>query len=377
MSLRWKYVIVVNAAIVATTALLMLTSDLGADVHALVRATLMLLVLSFTLLYAYRCFVAVPLRKILEGAEKLAEGDRTHRIELEGDDELGSIAHSINTMAERVAKVHDRLEAKVHERTDDLRAVLQEVHERSRIIEEVNLRLAESDRRKTDFLTSVSHDIRTPLNSILGYLRLLLEGLYEDEDEMREFLGNARLSASHLLHLVNDVLSGARLAAGTLELNLRAVNLATVVGEVLGILEVSIRDQGIDVQVEIDDESIVLADEPKLRQVLVNLVGNAVKYTDEGGIVIRARHDGEWVRIEVEDTGVGIPVPDLDRIFQKFHQVDTGATRAKGGTGLGLAITRELLELMGGAISAHSEGPGTGSTFRLSLPVVVDVPAPV
>ena len=328
MSLRWKYVIIVNAATVATTALLMLTSDLDADVRSIVRASLMLFVMSLTLLYAYRCFVAMPLRKILEGAEKLAEGDRSHRIELKGNDEFAAIAQSINTMAERVAKVHDRLEAKVHERTDDLRAVLQEVHERSRIIEEVNLRLAESARRKTEFLTSVSHDIRTPLNSILGYLRLLLEGLYEDDEEMREFLGNARLSASHLLHLVNDVLSGARLAAGTLVVNLRAVNLATVVGEVLSMLEVAIRYQGIEVQIEIDDDSMVLADEPKLRQVLVNLIGNAVKYTDEGRIVIRAKQDGEWVRIEVEDTGVGIPVADLDRIFEKFHQVDTGATRA-------------------------------------------------
>jgi signal transduction histidine kinase len=374
MSLRWKYLIVVQAAVAATAALFTILHKLEVvprEGGALpLWAAVIAMALAVTIMAAYRSFVAKPLRDIADGAAKLAEGERGHRIHLDGGDELATIAAAINRMADRVAKVQAELETKVAERTEDLQAVLEEVHERSRIVEEVNLRLADADQRKSEFLTNVSHELRTPLNSVLGFLRLVLEGLYEDEAERREYLENARLAATHLSALVADVLAVARLEAGRVEVHRRAIHPADVICDVLRMLDASAKEKRLDVRMEADGACVALADEPKLRQVLVNLVGNAIQFTDRGTIVVRAQEEDESVRIEVEDTGVGFPQEEAERIFEKFHQLDTSPTRAHGGAGLGLPIARELVRLMGGTIHARSEGPGRGAQFVFTLPAV-------
>jgi len=322
----------------------------------------------------YRALVSNPIRRIRDGAERLAAGDHDHRIQVRGARELTAIAAAINRMAEEVSASHVELERQVAERTEDLRAVLEEVHERSRIAEEVNLRLADSDRRKTEFLTNVSHELRTPLNAIVGFLRLLQDGLYESEEERHEFLENARRSADHMLHLVKDVLSAAQIEAGRLAVNLTTLHPADVIFDVLRILEVRFREKGVRPEVEVEGALMVVADELKLRQVLLNLLGNAIRYTEEGRIIVRARKDGEMVRVEIEDTGEGIPEDELERIFEKFHQVDRPAARHRGGTGLGLSVARELVQLMGGEISAHSDGLRQGSVFHFTLRAVADRP---
>ncbi len=380
MSLRWKYLIVVHSAILATAAMFVISYKLSfrlqEEVSPIAWAGVMVATLSVALLAAYHSFVAKPLRLILAGAERIARGDKVHRIDLRGGDELAAVASAMNEVAESTAKAHEELEGKVAERTEDLRAVLSEVHERSRIIEEVNRRLADTDRRKTEFLTNVSHELRTPLNSILGFLRLVLEGLYEDEDERREFLENARLASNHMSLLVSNVLSAARLESGRAAARAEPVHPGDIICDVVRMLEVQAREKGLALRIESDGGAMALADADLLRQLLVNLVGNALKFTDHGSVTIRARVEGPTVRLEVEDTGMGIPPAELERIFEKYHQVDNKATRRHGGAGLGLAIARELAHLMRGAISAHSAGIGKGSLFRLTLPAAAPAAAP-
>ncbi len=376
MSLRWKYIVVELAAFATVLAVFLLWHKLStahpfkADAEIIVWMAVLVVVLSVALLVAHDAFVAKPLRHIGEGAERLAESDHRHRIELSGSDELASIAASINRMADRVAHAQADLERQVAERTEDLRAVLEEVHERSRIVEEVNLRLAEADRRKTEFLTNISHELRTPLNSIVGFVRLLQDGMFENEEERQEFLDNASQSAAHMLHLVNDVLSDGQIEAGTLAVDRKPLHPGDAIHDVLRMMSVRYDPRVLSVQFQVEGDLMVLADEVKLRQVLLNLVSNAVKFTDSGEIAIRVKSDGEFVRFEVEDTGEGIPAADLERIFEKFHQVDSRAARHAGGTGLGLSICRDLVEIMGGTIGAKSDGPGKGSLFHFTLPAV-------
>lgn len=372
MSLRARFLFAANLAILATGAWFFVSHGLdpaGGDMmpHVAWAATLCL-ILSGLLWTAYNRFVARPLDRIRRGAEMLAEGNRAHRIDLAGRDEFARLAQSFNEMAERLAAVHDDLERQIEERTEDLQAVLAEVHERSQIAEEVNRRLAEADRRKTDFLTNVSHELRTPLNAILGFLNLHLDGVYENDREAREYLGNARLASEHLLAMVNDALGFARMEAGKDPVRLQPLHPGDVICDVLRILDPQVRQKKLAVKLDVGGRHLVLADESKLRQVLLNLVGNAVKFTDRGSISIRARAEGASVGIEVQDTGVGIPRDQLDRIFERFHQIDASPTRRHGGTGLGLAISRELVRLMGGSIAVSSEGPGRGATFRVTLP---------
>ena len=376
MSLRWKYIVVELAAFATVLAVFLLWHKLStahpfkADAEIIVWMAVLVVVLSLALLVAHDAFVAKPLRHIGEGAERLAESDHRHRIELSGSDELASIAASINRMADRVAHAQADLERQVAERTEDLRAVLEEVHERSRIAEEVNLRLAEADRRKTEFLTNISHELRTPLNSILGFVRLLQDGIFENEEERQEFLDNASQSAAHLLHLVNDVLSVGQIEAGTLAVDRKPLHPGDAIHDVLRMMSVRYDPRVLSIQFQVEGDLMVLADEVKLRQVLINLVSNAVNFTDSGEIMIRVNSDGEFVRFEVEDTGEGIPAADLERIFEKFHQVDSRGARHAGGTGLGLSICRDLVEIMGGTIGAKSDGPGKGSLFHFTLPAV-------
>ncbi len=317
---------------------------------------------------AHYLFVARPLRRILNGAQRFAAGDREWRIPARGHDDLARTARLLNSMVDHLGETRRGLESQVRERTADLRAVLAEVHERSRLAEEVNERLAESDQRRSKFLTNVSHDLRTPLNSILGYLKLLLDGVYENEAERREFLENARMSATHLLTLVQDVLTMTEVEEGMLKVRIEVVDPRELVSDVLRMLEVDRRERNLVLRGDVQGGIVVLADRSKVMQVLINLVGNAIKFTRSGDVVVSVHADGEIARFSVRDSGVGIPEHELEAIFERFHQVDGADAEWSGGTGLGLSICRDLVTRMGGEIRAHSDGTGKGSVFSFTLP---------
>jgi PAS domain S-box-containing protein len=253
-------------------------------------------------------------------------------------------------------------------------ALLFEDVERAREkLQKLNRKLEEASQIKSDFLANTSHELRTPLNSIIGFLGLILDGYCVDSQEEKEFLRNAQQSAKQLLSIINDVLDLAKIEAGRMELELQEVELKSLFEEVRSLTQVQAQQKKLKLSYTCENHPSprVYADPGKLRQVMINLVGNAVKFTDEGEIAVRARVQKEKgnMLIEVEDTGVGVPAGAEKRLFEKFRQVDGSSTRKHGGTGLGLTITKNLVEIMGGKIKLESPGEGKGSKVSFTVPL--------
>ncbi|HNO85023.1 MAG TPA: ATP-binding protein, partial [Anaerolineales bacterium] len=233
--------------------------------------------------------------------------------------------------------------------------------------------LRELDRLKSSFLANMSHELRTPLNSILGFSDVMLEELDGPLTEnMRNDLGLIQKNGQHLLHLINDVLDMAKIESGKLNLNIEKFNLQEVIEEVTSITApfASEKNLSLFLEQDSDNEVQISADKIRIRQVMINLVNNAIKFTERGKISIRAACEDNHVLISVKDTGIGIPHDHLDSVFQEFTQVDTSTTRKAGGTGLGLPISRRLIEMHGGKLWAESSGiNGEGSIFYVFLPI--------
>jgi PAS domain S-box-containing protein len=233
-----------------------------------------------------------------------------------------------------------------------------------------------ANRAKSQFLASMSHELRTPLNAILGFSELLSDGSPDrfDQATRHRFLEQIHSSGQHLLQLINDILDLSKVEAGQMELHLQPVELAAVIDEVRATVEQMAVAKGVALNTEPSSEVRLIADAGKVKQMLLNLVSNAIKFTPSGGhIDIRSRRVGSWVEVAVSDTGIGIAEHDLSRLFTEFHQVDAGPGRQHEGTGLGLALTRRFAELHGGRVSVASS-PGHGSTFTLHLPLEAAAP---
>jgi GAF domain-containing protein/HAMP domain-containing protein len=233
--------------------------------------------------------------------------------------------------------------------------------------------LALASEHKSQFLANMSHELRTPLNAILGYAELLVDGIYGQLPERPSgVLERIQNNGRHLLALINDVLDLAKIEAGQLTLTIEDYSLPEVVRSVVTATEPLATGKGLKFTSTLQDNMPKgHGDARRLSQVLLNLVGNAIKFTDEGEVEIRGSADRGQFVLEVRDTGPGIPDADQDRIFGEFQQIDNSSTRQKGGTGLGLAISKRMVEMQGGTISVESV-LGQGSTFRVVLPVHVD-----
>lgn len=272
------------------------------------------------------------------------------------------------------------LETLTPEMIDLMNAVAAQVSlhlESVRLTEELQKRAAqlqELDRLKSAFLANMSHELRTPLNSILGFADVILEGIDGPlTPEMENDLRLIQKNGQHLLALINDVLDMAKIEAGRMNLYFDRFNLYELIQNVINITLPMANSKGLTLFVEPDTERSleIVADETRIKQVLLNVVNNAIKFTESGYVAVHAARIGrEKVLITVTDTGIGIPANHLEKIFQEFSQVDTSTTRKVGGTGLGLPISRRLVELHGGRMWAESAGiPGQGSTFYIELPV--------
>jgi signal transduction histidine kinase/ActR/RegA family two-component response regulator len=224
-----------------------------------------------------------------------------------------------------------------------------------------------SSRAKSAFLAAMSHEIRTPMHGVLGYAELLRDSVLTDEQ--RDHVEIIARSGTALLRLIDDILDSSKVEAGKLVLERTPVDLRSVAGDVMRLLQAHAVEQGLrlSLHAEADGSTWVLADAARIRQVMLNLVGNAVKFTAQGEVRIGIVRQGAQVRCEVVDTGIGIAPADQARLFGEFEQVEDANCRRLGGTGLGLAISRRLIEAMGGRIGMCSE-PGLGSTFWFALP---------
>ena len=226
---------------------------------------------------------------------------------------------------------------------------------------------------KTEFLATTSHELRTPLNSILGFSRLILDGLCDSRDEERELLRDVYSSAEHLLSIVNDLLDVAKIEAGKLRLAPDTVDMKAVIQEAKAVVGVQAAAKHLTFIDETEESPLppVMADRARTKQVLINLLSNSVKFTDKGWITLRGRAFPErgFVELEVQDTGLGIAPSKQQHLFEKFRQLDSTFTRQQGGSGLGLSICRSLVEMMGGRIKLWSAGLGCGTTVTFSLPV--------
>ncbi len=263
--------------------------------------------------------------------------------------------------------------------------------ERSKELERLSSELLRVNRMKSEFLANVSHELRTPLNAIVGFVDLLREGVYgELAPRQVKPVERIEASANHLRHLVDQVLDLAKMAAGRLEIHTETIDLRPFVLDVASEIESLVSEKGLSLSLVMGAALPRIRTDPThLRQILVNLLGNAVKYTSEGGIVIRTRlvdslpdsgpasvaarspyPSNPWIGIQVIDTGIGIAPADQSRIFEEFEQVEAGprGKSAERGTGLGLAISRRLAALIGGMVELESK-LGKGSTFTLWVPV--------
>jgi PAS domain S-box-containing protein len=239
-------------------------------------------------------------------------------------------------------------------------------------LEIANAQLQELNKLKSEFLANTSHELRTPLNSIIGFLNLIKEGLYESKEEMMQFVDNALMSARHLLNIINDILDIAKIEAGKLELTIEDVEVSELLQEVWTLSHVQAEQKKLEYRMIYPEKPIFIrGDRNRLKQILLNLIGNSIKFTHKGGITVKAEvfEEKGHCQFSVIDTGIGISKEKQAKLFQKFVQADGTTTRKYGGTGLGLAITKSLVEMMGGVIELFSEGEGKGTTVTFTIPL--------
>jgi two-component system, sensor histidine kinase len=317
--------------------------------------------------------VSAPILEIARIAQRISQTHRFNdRVTVDSADELGVLAASFNTMLEEIER---RDEVLVKHR----RQLEEEVEERNRVNSELRVakeKAEEAAMLKSQFLANMSHEIRTPMNGVVGMISLVLERCSDSEE--REQLTVAQTAAQSLVKLLDEILDLSKIEAGKMTVETIDFDLSGMIDDALRIFQVPVRDKNLSLAFDFDANcpKWVRGDPARLRQVLINLVGNAVKFTAQGGVRVDVRPASEGgLRFAVEDTGIGIAPGKRDAIFEAFTQADGSHTRRFGGSGLGLTITRRLVELMGGSLHVASE-PGKGSCFFFELPMP-SVPEPV
>ncbi len=304
--------------------------------------------------------VAQPVRRLMELAGEVGRGNLAVRADIRSHDEVGWLARSFNAMVEGLSRSRDEIRLG----TEQLERACQRAVELAQRAEEASL-------AKSQFLANMSHEIRTPMNGVIGMTDLLLGS--ELPARERRFAETVRRSAESLLEIINDILDFSKIEAGRLELETADFDLRQVVEDVAELLAPRAHSKGIELTVDMTDDvnREVRGDPGRLRQILVNLAGNAVKFTDRGEVVLKVRLaegglQGDMVRFDVRDTGIGVAPELRQKIFGAFMQADGSMTRKYGGTGLGLAISKQLAEMMGGSVGLESE-VGKGSRFWFTV----------
>ncbi|MBN1826461.1 MAG: response regulator [Candidatus Eisenbacteria bacterium] len=329
-----------------------MNAHLRTVIPQIVLAALSALLVSLLFLLFSLRVITRPLKRIARTAQLIAGGDLTQRVAVTSKDEIGTLASSFNTMVRSLRERDRRLQA-------------------NRVaLETSNRELKRLDQRKSVFLANMSHELRTPLNAIIGFSEVLRDRCFGELTEKQgEYISDIWESGHHLLSLINDILDLSKIEAGMMRVERSRFGPENLIRRSVVMIKEKAGQHGIRIEVETEDlPGLIEADERKLKQVIYNLLANAVKFTPEGGrIGIRAAAAGGTMTVTVWDTGIGIPEKDRERIFDKFEQVDDSEARRYEGTGLGLSLTRSMVQLMGGTLHVESE-EGKGSRFIFTLP---------
>jgi signal transduction histidine kinase len=293
-----------------------------------------------------------PILSLLHGVRNMTKGDFTSRVSVANQDELGELSDAFNQMSVSIARL------------------VEELRQTNKRLQEETIRAQESTRLKSEFLANMSHELRTPLTGIIGFAELL----YEEADGMlspsqRNFTQNIIKSGEHLLSMINDILDLTKIEAGKYELELAPFDMVELVRTTLTMLEAKAKQNDIELVMNTScDMCEMIADETRIRQVLLNLLGNAIKFSHPHSTVqVKVKRRKEWVTVQVIDQGIGIEESKLDKIFDQFYQNDGRLERKYEGTGLGLSLSRQLVELHGGKIEVESR-IHEGSIFSFYLP---------
>jgi signal transduction histidine kinase len=314
------------------------------------------LCLSSVAIYIFADRITRPIKRLTEQAKKMSQGHLNQDIPVDSGDEIGQLATAFNDMGRALNDLYSGLERKVAERTKELTAV--------------NQRLAEASEHKSRFLANVNHELRTPLSSIIGYARLLrreTEGQISplQKANLEDLLNNAE----RLLGLIDSLLDFTKIEAGKIEVRVEPVRIEELVRGAGATVESMMFPDRVQLLYHFGGNlAPVYTDREMLRQIILNLLGNAVKFTDRGEIRISACQENGHLTLAVADTGIGIDSAVTDRIFEEFDRGRLTSDGGYPGTGLGLAIVKRLAELLGGSVSVESE-MGKGSTFTVTLPV--------
>lgn len=338
------------------------------------------LAITTALTYRLQKFITTPIRELVEVTKTIAtEQDYSTKAVKRSNDEIGSLVDSVNKMLEAIEKrdetlrsTNSILEKTVEKRTRDL-------NERNKALNKAINAARAAAEAKSDFLATTSHELRTPLNPIIGYVDRLMEKI-EDLDSRRE-LQIIKNSAELLLRLIDDILEFSRIEHGDIRIEMKEFNLNECCRDVTLLMSAQAKEKGLDLNFILElpegfpeGKPIVFdSDEGRLQQVVLNLIGNAIKFTDGGSITVRViissdSKGRDFLKASVEDTGIGISEKDSQKLFEPFTQVDEGLSREYGGMGLGLAISRAFIEALGGVIDFTSE-PGVGSSFWFEIPI--------
>lgn len=310
--------------------------------------------------------ISTPIHDLAAVANKVTErGDYSLRVNIKSTGEIQDLISAFNGMLaqveqskEELQQANSLLEHRVLERTMELERACEVAEQASRT--------------KSEFLANMSHEIRTPLNAILGFADLLKRGWNQNEAEREDMLRTIHYSGRHLLGLINDILDISKIESGRMEVDVRPESPHKLLSETVSLMRVPFREKGLSLEYHwiSDVPEVVFTDGPRVRQIVVNLLSNALKFTSNGGVEIIVRVDKPGRKyvliIEVVDSGIGIDQAKLAAIFDPFVQADSSVTRHYGGTGLGLAISRRLARLLGGDLTVESR-MGEGSTFRLTV----------
>jgi signal transduction histidine kinase len=324
-----------------------------------VGACILILAGSFAVL---RYVVVKPVQHLKAVADAIAAGELNVRSEIQTGDEFEDLSDAFNRMLRNLTSTQDRN-----------RQLIADLDGKVDQLARANMALYESDRLKGDFLSTVSHELRTPLTSIIGFSELLVN-VPHLTDKQRRWATNILTSGQGLLALINDVLDLARLEAGKLKLHPGPVDVAGLCDQAAALIRPAAEAKHLELKVVAPAAGPVVQDAGKLGQILSNLLGNAVKFTPEGGrVTLTAEAADDHLILTVTDTGVGIPPEEQELVFDKFRQASHPLTREQGGTGLGLSIVRELAKLLGGDVTLRSE-LGRGSRFRVRVPAELPLP---